>query len=262
VAIELRRTAIASAGRLAAQLLRAKTTTQDPYRMPSTSESPSTYSRREFCLSLKAARERNGVTLAQIAHATKIPTSLFAALERNDLRCWPNGLFRRAFFREYVRMIGLPVASTCDEFVHLFCDEEPADAVKTTGAANVAKQEQGLRLALDDTWHGPRSPVLSRCVTVLMDAAAVALLALAIAWVGNVDQSNTAAAVALAYLSVRTMLSGVSPIKWAATRHWAIVEVTMQGAAVVAAAWKRGADATVESAPSPRLRVRIVKQSP
>ena len=229
--------------------------------MPSNSESPSTYSRREFCLSLKAARERNGITLAQIAHATKIPTSLFAALERNDLRCWPNGLFRRAFFREYVRMVGLPVASTCEEFVQLFCEEEAADRAKP-GAAAHATPETGPRLALDETWHGPRSSPMSRCLTVVVDAATVVLLSGAVAWLANIDWANTAAAVSLAYFSVRTMLLGESPMKWAAAKHWAIVEVVMQGAAVAAAAWKRGTDATVESAPSPRLRVRIVKQSP
>ena len=49
---------------------------------------------------------------------------MFAALERSDLRRWPNGLFRRSFFRDYVRMIGLPVAEACDEFVRLFPDDE------------------------------------------------------------------------------------------------------------------------------------------
>jgi hypothetical protein len=55
---------------------------------------------------------------------------VFAALERNDLRCWPKGLFRRSFFRDYVGMIGLSVAETCAEFIRLFPDDEGAEAIK------------------------------------------------------------------------------------------------------------------------------------
>ena len=97
---------------MAEQLLRARTSARGIRdRMPLNSESLSTHSRQEFCLALKAARERAGITLAEIADKTKIPASLFAALERNDLRRWPKGLFRRSFFRDYARMIGVPRGS-------------------------------------------------------------------------------------------------------------------------------------------------------
>jgi len=76
----------------------------------------------EFCLALKEARERNGITLADIAEATKIPAYLFEALEHNDLRRWPNGLFRRSFFRDYVKTIGVPVSEACAQFARLFPD--------------------------------------------------------------------------------------------------------------------------------------------
>jgi hypothetical protein len=94
--------------------------------MPSHSDSLPTDSCQDFCLALKAARERKGITLAEIAETTKIPSSVFAALERCDLRCWPKGLFRRSFFRDYVGMIGLPVAEAVEAFVRLFPDGEPA----------------------------------------------------------------------------------------------------------------------------------------
>ncbi|HUQ89059.1 MAG TPA: helix-turn-helix domain-containing protein [Vicinamibacterales bacterium] len=85
---------------------------------------------QDFCLALKEARERKGITLAEIAETTKIPASVFAALERNDLRCWPKGLFKRSFFRDYVGMIGLPVTEACEAFVRLFPDEESVEAAK------------------------------------------------------------------------------------------------------------------------------------
>jgi cytoskeletal protein RodZ len=98
--------------------------------MPFNSESSYTDSQQEFCLALKATRERKGITLAQIATSTKIPAYMFAGLERNDLRRWPTGLFRRSFFRDYARMIGLPPAEACAEFVRLFPDGSGAERAK------------------------------------------------------------------------------------------------------------------------------------
>lgn len=111
-------------------------------------------SRDEFCLALKAARERSGITLADIADATKIPAYLFDALERNDLRRWPNGLFRRCFFRDYVRTIGMPVSDACAQFARLFPDETakltPAVAVAAPASPDHASPLSRLGAALID----------------------------------------------------------------------------------------------------------------
>jgi cytoskeletal protein RodZ len=98
--------------------------------MPFNSDTLHYDSREEFCLALKAAREQQGITLGAIAEATKIPADLFAALERCDLRRWPNGLFRRSFFRDYARTLGLPVSDLCREFLRLFPDEDAAAAAQ------------------------------------------------------------------------------------------------------------------------------------
>lgn len=254
--------------------------------MPLNSESPSTHSRQEFCLALKAARERKGVTLAEIADTTKIPASLFAALDRHDLRRWPKGLFRRSFFRDYVRMIGLPVAEACTEFVRWFPDDEGAELTKAARAANEANQANDVRLVLDAAWHGPRASALSRLLAALIDAGAVILAAAALAWVAGMDRPATTAFGALAYFSLATALVGASPAKWAMSRRPSILDALTQGPAAIAAAWRRGADAIshvfgsddgampepveepemrtwitdarrVGPAPSPRLRVRI-----
>jgi len=108
-------------------------------------EPPSTDSRREFCLALKAARERRGITLGEIADATKIAASHFADLERNDLSHWPKGLFRRSFFRDYVRMIGLPEAETCADFVRLFPEAEAPKPVEPPAAGLVPDRRQAVR---------------------------------------------------------------------------------------------------------------------
>ncbi len=208
------------------------------------SDSLSTQSREEFCLALKAARERSGVTLAAIADATKIPASMFAALERGDLRRWPKGLFRRSFFKDYVRMIGAPVAEACAEFVRLFPDYEGAELSKTAGAPTEANQADDVRLGLvlDEAWHGPPASVLSRLLAALIDGGAVILVAVALAWVAGTDRPATIAIVALVYFSLATAVIGESPAKWAMSRSRGILEALPQGPAALAGAWRRVAD--------------------
>ncbi len=92
--------------------------------MPANTDTASTLSRQEFCVALKRARESKGITLAEVAERTKIGAELFATLERNDLRRWPKGIFRRSFFRDYVAMIGVPVAEACAEFARLFPEDD------------------------------------------------------------------------------------------------------------------------------------------
>lgn len=124
--------------------------------MPSHTEDLHAYSAEEFCLAMKAARERQGITLDRIAEITKIPAYLFAGLERNDLRRWPNGIFRRSFFRDYAAAIGLPVSEACAAFVRLFPEAQPpAPPTDEAGAAPVKPSLWVLlRQWLTDT--GPR----------------------------------------------------------------------------------------------------------
>jgi hypothetical protein len=210
--------------------------------MPLHNEGLPHHSRQEFCLALKAARERNGITLAAIADATKIPAYMFAALERSDLRRWPKGLFRRSFFRDYARMIGVPVAESCAEFVRLFPDHEGAVPAKPAGATE-ANQADDVRLVLDPAWHGPPASVLSRLLAVVMDSGAVILVAAAVAWVAGIDRAATTAIVALAYFSLATALFGESPAKLAVSRSRAFLAALPQGPAAIAAAFRQGATA-------------------
>lgn len=115
--------------------------------MPLNNHNLSADSCEQFCLALKAARERKGITLDEIAETTKIPASLFAELERNDLRRWPQGLFRRSFFRDYARMIGVPVTEACAEFVRLFLHEEPAEPATPVETAAEGRPHPLLAMA-------------------------------------------------------------------------------------------------------------------
>ena len=50
-----------------------------------------------FGPNLRRIRIQRGVSLEQIALATKVSAALWAGLERNDLSRWPTGIYARGF---------------------------------------------------------------------------------------------------------------------------------------------------------------------
>ncbi len=56
---------------------------------------------------LRHEREMRGISLREIAEATKIGTRFLAALEEDRLSVLPGGLFPRAFIKQYAEYLGL-----------------------------------------------------------------------------------------------------------------------------------------------------------
>src|SRR5689334_25355551 len=56
---------------------------------------------------LRREREIRGISLKEIADATKISKRFLDAIERNDHRTLPAPVFTRGFVREYARYLGL-----------------------------------------------------------------------------------------------------------------------------------------------------------
>ncbi len=61
----------------------------------------------EFSDKLRRAREEKGVSLRDIAAATKISVGALEALERGAFSRLPGGIFSRAFVRAYALEVGL-----------------------------------------------------------------------------------------------------------------------------------------------------------
>src|SRR5262245_34042818 len=93
---------------------------------------------------LREARERRGVTLRQIANATKISISALEALERNDLSRLPGGIFSRAFVRSYALEVGLDPEQAIQEFIAQF----PGDSV-TAGRPGSDQIEDNVAVESD-----------------------------------------------------------------------------------------------------------------
>ena len=73
-----------------------------------------------FIARLRRHRERNQISIQQIAVTTRVKPELFEAFERNDLSGWPRGLYARAWIRGYANVVGLDAIDTVDEFCRLF----------------------------------------------------------------------------------------------------------------------------------------------
>lgn len=94
----------------------------------------------DFGIRMRRLREERGVSLRQIADATKISVSALEALERNDISRLPGGIFSRAFVRSYAIEVGLDPEQTVRDFLIQF----PHDSV-TAGSPHAPPKDDGPR---------------------------------------------------------------------------------------------------------------------
>ncbi len=101
---------------------------------------------------LREARERAGITLRDLAAATKISVPALEALERNDIARLPGGIFVRAFVRAHARHVGLDPEDAVRRFVARFPDaaieDSPARFEGRAEAIDVDDDRRGSR-----TWR-------------------------------------------------------------------------------------------------------------
>src|SRR5262245_28681178 len=119
----------------------------------------------DFGSKLREARERKGVSLREIANATKISVRALEALERNDISHLPGGIFSRSFVRAYAAETGLDPDTTVDDFVRQF----PHDSVIAGHAASVRIDET------EDESNRRTARVAVRLIGVTIPVAAVVL---------------------------------------------------------------------------------------
>ena len=80
--------------------------------------------RPDFGAQMRRQREGRGITLRQIADATKISMSALEALERSDISRLPGGIFLRACVRSYGTEIGLDPEQTVRDFMVQFANDQ------------------------------------------------------------------------------------------------------------------------------------------
>jgi cytoskeletal protein RodZ len=80
----------------------------------------------DFGGALRAAREKSGVSLRQIADATNLSLRNLNALENNHVEQMPGGIYRRAIVRSYATHVGLDPESTLRAFLARHPDNVPS----------------------------------------------------------------------------------------------------------------------------------------
>jgi cytoskeletal protein RodZ len=70
----------------------------------------------EVSTRLRAARERAGLTIADVAASTKIRAAALEAIERGDFTSLPGEFYTRAFLRTYAAHLGLSPQAILDEY--------------------------------------------------------------------------------------------------------------------------------------------------
>jgi hypothetical protein len=165
--------------------------------------------RNDFGPCLKAERDRRGITLQAISDSTKISLSLLAALERNDMSRWPNGIFRRAFVREYVAALGLPPEPLVAEFVRLFPESSSSGVLESpcSGALEVTE----LRMTFDTEPSAPWPMIRTRAFVACLEVFAVTAMGLMLAWVLGAEAWKAIGMAALFYYPLASVFLERSP---------------------------------------------------
>ncbi len=171
---------------------------------------------QRFGRRLREQREQQRIPLDRIAASTKIKASLLAGLERGDVSGWPAGIFQRAFIREYARAIGLDPEPVVTEFVKIFADGKVESETQAPPAP-----AGGLRLTLEDEPQELRSFAIPLCAG-LIEAASLALLAFAAAWIAAASFSTVCTVLLLLYYPIATAFVGSTPAAWVLKRDVAV----------------------------------------
>ncbi len=115
----------------------------------------------EFGKELRSERERRGMSLEAICAETKVSAQHLAALEREDYKALPSGVFRRGIVRAYLRSLGLDEQVWMPQFEASYgarmgsrSDSGPGDAAWVEFALNVKKGRGAQRRNQTARWLG------------------------------------------------------------------------------------------------------------
>ncbi len=181
-----------------------------------------------FGLRLRAARERQGISLEAIAKSTKVSVSLWRDMESNEFSRWPSGLFARAYVRDYARLVGLDAEEVVDEFCRHFPNGDRRRGSLLQAQAEVIDIRSGYRddqlppegdrrAPTNEAQPQPRSRTFpgglkgQRVAGALADVLVVIAAAVAVEQLVQGAFLTALAIIAVAYFSVATALIGRSP---------------------------------------------------
>jgi cytoskeletal protein RodZ len=90
---------------------------------------------------LKRERELREISLREISEATKISIRILEAIEKNNFRALPGGIFNRNFLRAYAEFIGIDSENVVRKYHQQFDTPEENQNLAPTSGTAVGYQE-------------------------------------------------------------------------------------------------------------------------
>src|SRR5437763_11842273 len=119
---------------------------------------------------LRLARETRGIALREISEQTRISMRYLEAIENDDYRHLPGGIFNRSFIRAYAKFIGYDEHEAMEEYARTLRERGESDDESSTKPRSLVYTDDG---------NARRSPL----VTLLLAIIILAALSLAV-WAG------------------------------------------------------------------------------
>jgi cytoskeletal protein RodZ len=134
---------------------------------------------------LRLAREERGIPLREISDQTRIAVRYLEAIESNDYKRLPGGIFNRSFVRAYAKYIGFDEKRAIEGYTRFLRDQgESSDEVSTTPLTSKVYTDI----------PATRSPVLTVFLAILILALLTAGALATLYWVqrrsAQLNQSN------------------------------------------------------------------------
>ncbi len=111
---------------------------------------------------MRLARETRGIALREISEQTRISMRYLEAIESDDYRRLPGGIFNRSFIRAYAKHIGYDEQEALEEYSTMMHERgESTDEVSNRQARSLVYTDNG----------GQRSPLMTLLLLVIILAA-------------------------------------------------------------------------------------------
>jgi cytoskeleton protein RodZ len=143
---------------------------------------------------LRLAREDRGIPLREISDQTRISVHYLEAIETNDYKRLPGGIFNRSFVKAYAKYVGYDEKDAVDGYARYMRESgNPLEDVATTP----------LQSKVYTDAPATRSPVLTVVLAIVILAALTAAALGVVHWVqrraANSDPANKPAVIALTF---------------------------------------------------------------
>ena len=94
---------------------------------------------------LRLEREARGIALRDISEQTRISMRYLEAIETNDYRRLPGGIFNRSFIRAYAKFVGYDEHEAIEEYTRTLREQgESADEVSTKPHRSLVYTDEGV----------------------------------------------------------------------------------------------------------------------